>query len=83
MKVQGYQRCPEGGKKEVEGGWGGTVRLSVAVKFDGVDGGGDGTTHVAAALLLGLFVAERLALGELEHVVGLLAPVPICSFLKP
>lgn len=50
-------------------------RLSVTVKLDGVDRGGDGPSAVASPLLLGLLVAEGLALCELEHVVCFLAPV--------
>lgn len=55
---------------------------SLAVKLDGVDRGGDGPTAVASPLLLGLLVAEGLALCELEHVVGFLAPVAACSPLQ-
>lgn len=40
------------------------ARSSVAVKADGVDGGGDGPATVAPSLLLGLLVAERLSLCE-------------------
>lgn len=55
---------------------------SVAVKLDGVDRGGDGPSAVAPPLLLGLLMAERLALCELEHVVRFLAPVAACSPLR-
>lgn len=55
---------------------------SVAVELDGVDRGGDGAAAVASPLLLGLLVAEGLALCELEHVVGFLAPVAARSPLR-
>lgn len=55
---------------------------SVAVKLDGVDRGGNGPSPVAAPLLLRLFVAERLSLCELQHLVRFLAPVPCGSVLK-
>lgn len=55
---------------------------SVTVEPDGVDGGGNGSTAVAPPLLFRLFVAERLALGEPEDVVGFLAPVPTGSSLR-
>lgn len=57
-------------------------KLSVTVKFDGVDGGRDGASPVASSLLFRLFVSERLAFGVLQHVVGLLAPISTCSQLK-
>ena len=56
-------------------GGGGWVWVSVTVELDGVDRLGDGPAYVATALLLGLLVAERFALGESEHIIGLLAPV--------
>lgn len=55
---------------------------SVTVKLDGVDCGGDGPSAVASPLLLCLLVAEGLALCVLEHVVGFLAPVSVCSPLR-
>lgn len=55
---------------------------SVAVEPNGVDCGGDGPSAVAPPLLLCLFVSERFALGELEDVVGFLAPVPVGSPLE-
>lgn len=55
---------------------------SVTVKLNGVDRGGDGAAAVAPPLLLRLFVSEGLALGELEDVVGFLAPVPAGSPLS-
>lgn len=57
------------------------MRTSVTVKLDGVDGGGDGAPSVAATLLLGLLVAEGLALGEPQDIVGLLAPVAVSAHL--
>lgn len=55
---------------------------SVTVKLNGVDGGGDGPPAVASPLLFCLFMAERLAFRELEHIVSFLAPVPHGSPLK-
>lgn len=55
---------------------------SVAFKLDGVDGGGDGAAAVAPPLLFRLFVAERFAFGEPQHLVGFLAPVPIGAALE-
>lgn len=57
-------------------------RTSVAVKLNGVDRSGDGSSTVTSPLLLCLFMPERLAFGEPENVVGFLAPVPIGSLLK-
>lgn len=55
---------------------------SVTVEPNGVDRGRDGSSAVAPPLLFGLFVSEGFALGELEDVVGLLAPVAVGSSLK-
>lgn len=57
-------------------------RTSVAVKLNGVDRRGDGSSSVTSPLLLCLFMPERLAFGELENIVGFLAPVPIGPPLK-
>lgn len=59
-----------------------TGRSSIAVEPNGVDRGGNGSAAVAPPLLLGLLVSERLALGEPEDVVGLLAPVAAGSPLS-
>lgn len=59
-----------------------TGRSSIAVEPNGVDRGGNGSAAVAPPLLLRLLVSERLALGEPEGVVGLLAPVPAGSPLS-
>lgn len=56
--------------------------LSVTVKFDGVDGGRDGSSPVAASLLFRLFVPEGLAFGVLQCVVCLLAPIATRSQLE-
>lgn len=54
---------------------------SVAVKSNGVDCSGDGSTAVASPLLLCLLVTERPAFREPEHVVRFLAPVAVSSEL--
>ena len=69
------------GAREAGPGRVGLVRISITVKLDGVDGGGDGAPSVAATLLLGLLVAEGLALGEPQDIVGLLAPVAASTHL--
>lgn len=58
------------------------VQLSVTVKFDGVDGGRDGASPVAATLLFCLFMSEGLAFGVYQYVVGLLAPISLRSQLE-
>lgn len=58
------------------------LQLSITVKFDGVDGGRDGSSPVAASLLFRLFVSEGLAFGVLQDVVGLLAPISTRSRLE-
>lgn len=55
--------------------------ISVAVELYGVDCGGDGAASVTAALLFGLFVSERFALGKFKYIVGFLAPVSVGSHL--
>lgn len=58
------------------------LRLLVTVKFDGVNGGRDGASPVAAALLFGLFVSEGFAFGVFQHFVCLLPPITTRSHLE-
>lgn len=57
-------------------------RTLITVKLYRVHCGGDGSATVAPPFLLRLFVAERFALGEPEHIISFLSPVPVGSKLE-
>lgn len=54
---------------------------SFTIKLDGIDLDRDGASPVAAPLFLRFFMAEGLAFGELQNLIGSLTPVSSCPSL--
>lgn len=54
---------------------------SLTIKLDGIDLDRDGASPVAAPLFLRFFMAEGLAFGEFQDLIGSLTPVSSCPSL--